>query len=275
MNTKLNKSNAEYGKNKIFGFRQISIMLIFAFVFALAPALVNAQIVMVNVRTGADDLRSGNSASLALFLRDGTFRSRTISTGFAGYSSVDIPVDFTERGDVLLPTEVIRVELSHNGQPRSGQPFDTYDNWDMRSFNVRLGSILIYDSERDTRFSGVGIRFTGTQRFIRIPLNVAALPTREADFVITRLIGSPSGVQVTVQNIGNRSGLVTNIRCFTSTRSISRTITADIGSIAVTASRSYMVSFVPAGRVTCAVTGTSDSGLAESVTANNMFTRLF
>ncbi len=232
---------------------------------------------MVNVRTGTDDLRSGNSASLALFLRDGTVRRRTISNGLASNSSVAIPVDFTERGDVLLPTEVNRVELSHNGQPRSGQPFDTYDNWDMRSFNVRLGGTLIYDSEQDTRFYGVGILFTGERRFASIPLHFTALPFAEPDFDITNVTATSGGVQITILNVGNDRGLITNLNCFSGFRSISRSIPPEIALTTIGASRTYTVSFVASGSVTCSVTGTSATGTRppESITANNMFTRNF
>lgn len=244
------------------------------FIVALAilafPVLATAQ-ATVNVGTGIDDLRGGNTASMRLILTDGSVieANRLLTTrnnGFSGNTnSRGIPLRFTGVTDA---SQIRAVQIIHDGNPRSGEPFDTYDNWDLRSLKIHWGFSLLYDSARDPRFFDGVVRFSGDFRILEIPLRAGA---DEADFVITGIIGSPRGLMVTVQNIGNGNGIVRRIACST----FGRTTTLDVadGNLASGASNDFRVSFVPSGRVTCFVAGTNSDGSAETVTTNNVFSR--
>jgi hypothetical protein len=60
-------------------------------------------------------------------------------------------------------TDVKNVSIRHDGSPRAGQPFDTYDNWDLQVLRVAL---VLSGGERNvTNYRGNPLyRFTGAQR---------------------------------------------------------------------------------------------------------------
>ncbi|NJL23416.1 MAG: hypothetical protein HC895_25550 [Leptolyngbyaceae cyanobacterium SM1_3_5] len=238
----------------------------------LASAATNLQ---TEITTGRDDLRGGNTASISLVLVNGTvLPEQILSRGLGSGSRITSPVSFPR---TVSATQIRSIRIRHDGNPRPGNPFDTYDNWDLQALRISLTDAgfrpiaPLYDSARDSRYGGSIARFTGSLREITIPIR--AIGT-EPDFVITAIERTPGGLRVTIRNIGLGTGRLTNVSCWTSARTISRfasnTLVAG-GSITVP------VSFVPpvGGTVTCAPSGVDASGNPEAVTANNNFSRRF
>ncbi|MCD9185467.1 MAG: hypothetical protein LUM44_03485 [Pyrinomonadaceae bacterium] len=252
-------------KNTENYFQYLFVRIFLGLMLGLFPILVNAQTTFtVDAGTGGDDLRGGNTAFLSFVLTSGrTTSEQILSRGFAGNSNTTgIRVTFPE---TINETQIRSIRIRHDGNPRSGHPFDTYDNWNLKSLRVLLGGTQIYTSTRDTDFLGAQIRFTGA-------LRVADFAIRslrdEADFTITRIAPGLRGLSVTVSNIGGATGTIVNLRCST----FSRFITTSVGRSLAAGSETFVsISFArPAGIVTCSIQGTNSDGMPETVTANNV-----
>lgn len=227
----------------------------------------------VPIGTGGDDLRGGNAAFMSLVLVDGAvLPEQLLSSGQGGGSNSTSLLNLPRR---VAATQIRSIRIRHDGRPRSGHPFDTYDNWDLRTLRVNLREApsgpftQLYNSARDSGVSGLVVRFTGALQQIDLPIR--AIDT-EPDFIINRITGSPSGLSVNLSNVGLRPGRVTNVTCSTFGRAITRD-TSIVLSPGATAP--VPVRFVPAGRVTCSVSGVDSEGRPEAVTANNKFSRSF
>jgi len=237
----------------------------------LACAQTNVQ---VPIGTGGDDLRGGNTAFMTMVLVDGeVLPEQILSTLLNGNTNSTSLLTFPRTVDA---TQIRSIRIRHDGSPRSGHPFDTYDNWDLRTLRVNLavspfGPIVpLYNSARDSRVSGLVARFTGDLQQIDLPIR--AIGT-EPDFIITRIGGSPSGLSVNLSNIGLGRGRVTDVSCSALGRAITRatSIVLNPGATA-----SVPVRFVPRrGRVTCSPSGVDSVERPEAVTANNKFSRSF
>ncbi|MFZ4545183.1 MAG: hypothetical protein ACOYOA_14110 [Saprospiraceae bacterium] len=109
-------------------------------IFILASFFINVagaqnSTMKVNLVTGGDDLRGGNFAYITVNYTDGTTSAEyNIGGGFANGSSntKDFPLN-RALGSIA---EVKNILLRHDGKPRAGNPFDTYDNWDLKSIKV-------------------------------------------------------------------------------------------------------------------------------------------
>jgi hypothetical protein len=142
-----------------------------ACVLACAPSLALATtFLMVNMTTGADDLRGGNRAYITMVLRDGTVipeRPLVTTRGLAGGSRTGVrAIRFPEDVDL---SRIAAFRIRHDGSPRSGHPFDTYDNWDLRAVTITArrssGATVSY------RSSGALVhRFTGESRQVDLPV---------------------------------------------------------------------------------------------------------
>jgi hypothetical protein len=124
--------------------------------------------VKVYLTTGSDDLRGGNSAFVTLTYADGTTSSEYyLGGGFGQNSAVNKTVTTTK---VLTAIEDIQsVTLRHDGAPRAGQPFDTYENWDLQMLRVVL---VMPDGTEKNVVNQRGnplIRFTGALRTKNFP----------------------------------------------------------------------------------------------------------
>lgn len=114
----------------------------------------------VTVITGQDDLRGGNRFFFTLHTRNGfSFPEIPVipPNGLATNSTYifEIPVFNSPAENNLNYKDIAAFTIRHDGRPRAGHPFDTYDNWDCRSV------LLDWDSRvpKATRFSAT--RFTG------------------------------------------------------------------------------------------------------------------
>jgi hypothetical protein len=89
------------------------------------------------ITTGSDDLRTGNNAYMTIVYTDGTTSAEfNLGGGFTQNSLNTKPFDI---GKVVTDLSTIKsITIRHNGSPRAGQPFDTYDNWDLQSLRVVL-----------------------------------------------------------------------------------------------------------------------------------------
>lgn len=120
----------------------------------------SAQTVMsLKLTTGGDDLRGGNNAYITVNYSNGTTsKEYTLGGGFANGSTVNKNVTL----DRLLNniSEISNVIIRHDGAPRAGNPFDTYDNWDLKSINVTFGigrekvCFATYSGNPEQRFTG-------------------------------------------------------------------------------------------------------------------------
>jgi hypothetical protein len=265
--------------------RSISFLLL-TLSFGCYPTLASAQTrLLVQTSTGEDHLRGGNTAFINLVLTDGTVLSeQVLNTGeLASRSTTTMQVTFPDTPDTISATQIRSIRIRHDGNPRSGHPFDTYDNWDLRTLRVDLADSSfrpispLYVSASDSRPSVVSSRFDLLERFTR-ELQQIELPIRainnEPDFTITSITGSPSGLSVEVRNIGLRRGRVTNLSCSSDTRAIN----VDVGRRRLAPTDSPLrirASLVPGRRATCSISGVDSSGRPEAVTANNRFSQFF
>ncbi|WP_148649969.1 hypothetical protein [Nostoc sp. NIES-3756] len=239
------------------------------------PTLANAQTrLQVQIGTGSDDLRGGNTAFINLILVNGdVLAEQILSTGLSSNSTATSLITFSQ---TVNASQIRSIRIRHDGNPRSGNPFDTYDQWDLRSLRVSLtdGSFrpvsTLYDSARDSSVSGVIRKFNSQLRRIDIPIR--AIGT-EPDFVITSINPlSTSRIRVVVLNQGVGTGRLTGISCSKIGSFISRptNITLIRGQ-----STFIELGFAPTGTVTCSPFGVDSAGNPEVVTANNKFFRSF
>lgn len=131
---------------------------------------INAQGFSITVRmvTGSDDLRGGNNAYLSLNFTDGTSSEEVgLGGGFGQNSEITKQIKVSGSGDV---NSIRSVTIRHDGSPRSGEPFDSYDNWDLQAISLMSdeGYINIYNSRNDYRKNRFVQRFTGQTRSITL-----------------------------------------------------------------------------------------------------------
>lgn len=149
----------------------ITPLLFFLFLLAPVSAANAATNILVRLTTGSDDLRTGNNAFIKLNLTNGasTATERRLGGGFGQNSAITKCVVFSE----TIPLNKIRsLTLRHDGSPRRGRPFDTYDNWDLQALTVSLADSRcnpvsnIYNSANDLARNRFVQRFTGNTRQI-------------------------------------------------------------------------------------------------------------
>lgn len=136
-------------------------------IFAPAPAAGGGggggnTVMKVYLTTGSDDLRGGNAAFITVRYEDGSSSPEYRLDGGFGQNSANTKTITLDRvvGDVA---NVRNISIRHDGSPRAGQPFDTYDNWDLQVLRVTL---VLSSGERNvTNYRGNPLcRFTGALR---------------------------------------------------------------------------------------------------------------
>lgn len=150
-------------------------LAVFAVAFGLCNAAAATTFLMVSHTTGGDDLRGGNTAYITMILNDGTVvPERPLVSGARGLpggtSVSNQGVRFTQNIDA---SQIRAFRIRHDGNPRSGHPFDTYDNWDLRSMRIVVrrpsGCTLGSDSAAATPVPALVHRFTGESRTVDLP----------------------------------------------------------------------------------------------------------
>ena len=122
-----------------------------------------ATVVKVYVTTGGDDLRGGgNLAYITINYADGTTSPEySLGGGFANNSATTKSI--TIAPDITNLNQITSVMIRHNGSPRAGQPFDTYDNWNLQRLRVSFN--IAYVEQNYINESGNPlVRFTGQLR---------------------------------------------------------------------------------------------------------------
>ena len=237
-------------------------------VAVLCPRIALAVIpVQVELSAGSDDLRDGNRAFFSVILTDGTTTpeqvlSRGLSGNSRGTATVNLP-------DTAVSSRIRGFVLRHDGSPRSGWPFDTYDNWDLKRVVVTHSGSVIYNSRDDSEAIDFVHRFTGQSRSITKIVRAAA---DEPDFLIANMLRVPRGVQVTVRNTG-ANGRTSQVSCWVTGRLSTRSASLFVargGRVSVTVGLA-----LPRGTTTCTVDGTDLAGRPERMTANNVMRRSF
>lgn len=114
--------------------------------------------------TGSDDLRGGgNYAFMTINYTNGTTSPEYNLGGGFGQNSVNNKA-VTINKIVANVSEIKSIVIRHDGNPRAGQPFDGYDNWDLQALRVVLimpnGTEQNIVNERGNPL----IRFTGSLR---------------------------------------------------------------------------------------------------------------
>ncbi len=129
----------------------------------------NPSTLKVYLATGSDDLRGGNAAFLTVHYKDGSSSFEfALGGGYKQNSTKTIPINL--RRSVANVSAIKSITVRHDGSPRAGQPFDSYDNWDLQSIRVAL--VLPNGEERNVinLASNPVVRFTGelrTQTWLR------------------------------------------------------------------------------------------------------------
>ncbi len=128
-----------------------------------APPSAETKKLKIYITTGSDDLRGGNNAYITVNYMDGTSSSEmSLGGGFGQNSAVTKMVDLPKAVD--NPAKIKNIVIRHDGSPRAGQPFDTYDNWDLQVLRVAL--VMPNGSEQNiVNVRGNPLkRFTGAER---------------------------------------------------------------------------------------------------------------
>ena len=104
----------------------------------------------VELTTGGDDLRGGNEAFLEI---DGRKYSLNKKAGWNNNTTNKVRITLCK----LKANSSLK--LIYDGSPRSGNPFDSYDNWNLdkiiiRAYTTERKVIIIYNSNNTTRFTG-------------------------------------------------------------------------------------------------------------------------
>lgn len=138
--------------------KKISVIIVILATFLINVA--NAQSVMrVKLTTGGDDLRGGNNAYITVNYSNGTTsKEYLLGGGFANGATTQKNITL----DRLISSisEISNIIIRHDGSPRAGNPFDTYDNWDLKAINVtfQIGRDDVcfanYSGNPDQRFTG-------------------------------------------------------------------------------------------------------------------------
>jgi hypothetical protein len=159
------------GTYRVYYFWELSRVLESGTPTASVPS---GQTLQVTTQTANDDLRGYNRAFLTLNFTDGTSsREYPLHQGQAAtqLSTKDINLD-----NVVTLNSIRSVTIRHDGTPNNN-PFNggdighTYDNWDLMSLQISLGSKNIYNSANDRRArnaEGNLFRFTGSNRTLRV-----------------------------------------------------------------------------------------------------------
>lgn len=137
------------------------------------------EMIRIVLTTGGDDLRGGNSAFISINFIEGppseeicltNNSALTGSFGQNGMVSGTIPI-----GDVENLSNVKSITIRHDGSPRAGNPFDTYDNWDLMAIRVSAltddsgpRGVNIYNSRNDRERRTFVDRFTGDLRLVTL-----------------------------------------------------------------------------------------------------------
>jgi hypothetical protein len=240
----------------------LSILFIFSILSGLIARTARADTPFtVSTITGKDDLRGGNQAFVSLLL-----------VGGATTPEVAFNTSGLERGtfttSLIFPGTITRANISginirHDGNPRNGHPFDTYDNWDMRQFMFGGFFTTLSDpSFHSAALLPVGHRFTDQKRSVFIRLRGEG-----ADFVITGLTRAGRGPRVVIRNIGDAEGAMTGLSCRTATAIVYLPASANF---LPGVSREFTPALPTGGAITCQVNGRQIGGLPEVVISNNI-----
>lgn len=152
-----------------------SIKAILFFALALISNPIFAGTTMkVQLNTGSDDLRGGNTAFIKVNYTDNTTSPEyVLSRGMAGNTAARFTQVLTK--DITNLNQVRNIEIRHDGSPRAGNPFDTYDNWNLQ--HIRVGFVI---NGVEQVFSGpMGnplARFTGAYRIYTLAPQPALVP---------------------------------------------------------------------------------------------------
>ena len=120
-------------------------------------------IMRVYLTTGADDLRGGgNLAYITVNYTNGTTSPEYSLGGGFGQNS-RITKNITLNIDVTDLSQVKNIAIRHNGSPRAGNPFDTYDNWDLQAIKVAF-DIRNQNADFINTSGNPLVRFTGQLR---------------------------------------------------------------------------------------------------------------
>lgn len=143
-----------------------SIKAVLFIVLGLLSSLNTAQagsIMRVYLTTGADDLRGGgNLAYITVNYTNGTTSPEYSLGGGFGQNS-RITKNITLNIDVTDLSQVKNIAIRHNGSPRAGNPFDTYDNWDLQAIKVAF-DIRNQNADFINTSGNPLVRFTGQLR---------------------------------------------------------------------------------------------------------------
>lgn len=126
------------------------------------------------VSTGTDDLRGGNTAFIKVNFTDNTTSPEyVLSTGMGGSTAIT----FTRALDKVITNlnEIKNIEIRHDGSPRAGNPFDTYDNWNLQYIRV---TFVINGGEQifNAAMGNPAVRFTGDYRIYTLGPQVVVVP---------------------------------------------------------------------------------------------------
>ncbi|MCF8246030.1 MAG: hypothetical protein K9J37_04415 [Saprospiraceae bacterium] len=141
----------------------IKSVLLFAFVLSFGSSFANSFLGVYLV-TGNDGLRSGNHAYVTVNYADGTSSPEYRLPHAYGLSTgPSLPSKIALNKTVVSANEIKSVLLRHDGAPRQGEPFDTYDNWDLQSIRI---TVFIGGEEVEVcnKLGNPLVRFTGNLR---------------------------------------------------------------------------------------------------------------
>jgi hypothetical protein len=101
------------------------------------PPPPTTSLLKVFLTTGTGELRGGNTAFMTITYADGSISQEYVLGGGFGQNSVIVKEIRLNRA-LSANTEITSIMIRHDGNPRAGQPFDTYGNWTLQAIRVAL-----------------------------------------------------------------------------------------------------------------------------------------
>ena len=122
-------------------FKNIGLVILAVYLVCLSTGAFAQTRVQVQITTGGDDQRGGNRSYISLMLTNGeALPEQLLSSGLGGGTTRTISVTFPQ---TVAAAQIRSIRIRYDGNPRSGEPFDHYDNWDLKTLLVNLADPLV------------------------------------------------------------------------------------------------------------------------------------
>ena len=126
-----------------------------------------------------------------------------VSSGMANNTAITFTKVLTR--DITNLNQIKNIEIRHDGSPRAGNPFDTYDNWNLQYLRV---AFVINGAEQvfNAALGNPAVRFTGNYRIYTLAPQPPAPTTSLLKVFLTTGTGELRGGNVAFMTINYADG---------------------------------------------------------------------